>query len=89
MRWWLSFWSSDISKFEYHGPWWISGYDSNNRRSVCAAVIADNESEAKETIKNAHDSGFEPDEWRFINNRSDEWSPFSDRFQKREWMKWP
>ncbi len=86
-RWWVSFWTSDISEFEYNGPWWISGYDSNDRRSVCAAVVAANENEAREIIKKANVD--EPEEWRFVDERPDDWSPFSERFAKRDWMQWP
>ena len=88
---WVSFWvhEKDLSAFEYHGPWWESGWDLQDRRSFCAAVLASSEEEAKKVINNSFDNGHSLDEWRFVNYRPEEWSPFNDRFQKVDWMKWP
>ena len=89
---WVSFWSSreNLPHFEYHGPWWISGEDSQDRFSICAAVRASSEEDAESIIGKAFDDGYCVDEWRFINGRPDDWDPFAnDRFLRNDWMKWP
>ena len=88
---WVSFWGSDenLPHFEYHGPWWVSGEDAHDRLSICAAVRASSEDEAVDIIERAFDEGYGVDDWRFVSDRSEEWSPFGDRFKKADWMKWP
>lgn len=88
---WVSFWvnQENAKAFEYHGPWWVSGEDGLGRVSICAAVCANSEIEARGVIDKAFDAGYHLDEWRFVNERAEEWSPFSDRFKQAEWMKWP
>lgn len=94
-RFWVSFWSKDPSKWEYHGPWWISGerggWDDadDTEQSICAAVTAADETQAKRIIEVAHDKGHKPSEWRFVTEKAEDWEPFCDRFERREWMKWP
>ena len=88
---WCSMWVKhrDISMFEYHGPWWVSGY-TDDSGSVCAAVMAEDEDAAKRVLANSFDDKRSPEtlEWRFVNEMGDK-SPFSDRFQRDNWMKWP
>ena len=87
---WVSFWCQDLTKFEYHGPWWVSGSDAENRSSVCAAVRALDETGAKKTLENCFDTGYFVDEFRFVTEKNDPgWEPFADRFQRAGWMKWP
>lgn len=86
---WISFWTSTPEHFEYHGPWWESGSDFDDRRSLCAAVMAEDEEDAKRIISKAFDDGFAPDDWRFAEPEETAWSPFNDRFQRQDWMKWP
>lgn len=100
---WVSFWlkETSASAFEYHGPWWISGYCSSNETpassiedvefdliSICAAVKADNDDHAKDLINKCFDPGYQLHEWRFCESRPDGWSPGSDRFPMADWMKW-
>lgn len=76
--------------FEYEGPWWETGFEpgENGRRTFVAAVMAFDAEAAKEVIVRAHD---QPAEW------GGEWSwarvldgePFSDRFPRAGWMRWP
>lgn len=89
-RFWCSFWSDDPSKWEYHGPWWISGYRDlaeAEQSSICCAVVAEDEEHAKRIIEAAHDKGHAPAEWRFVNPL--EGAPFNGRFKRAKWMKWP
>lgn len=91
---WVSFWihEDELSKFEYNGPWWISGEDMRSRTSIVAAVMAESPEDAQEVIIAAHDDKKVPDEWRFVEERESDWNPLankSGRFESDVWMKWP
>lgn len=108
---WVSFYAAPskgigMKHFEYHGPWWESGYTFEDVETttddpfetggvrvptICAAVMARNEEEAIETLRLAFDEEHRPPvlEARFCELRSDREEPYSDRFQKRDWMQWP
>jgi len=96
-RYWASFWQPEeiSSAFEYHGPWWISGEDMEGRRSICAAVVAKDESAAIEVLRKAHDRDRRPAilDMRFLTPKPGNWSPFAKdgkgRFMRAKWMKWP
>ena len=88
-RWWLS-WCSN-GAFEYHGPWWITGYELGppGRRTICAAVLAGTEDDARRAVTIAHD---DPDVellWRFVEPRVADGEPFCERFPQAAWMCWP
>ena len=85
-RWWVSWYSAGA--LEYHGPWWISGFEIGGRDTIVAAVIAPTEDAARQVIAAAHD---EPTvlQWRFVDQREPDWSPFCDRFERADWMTWP
>lgn len=91
-RYWISWWQSDDQAFELHSPWWVSGYDAEDRRSICAAIIAESEDEARAKVIAAHDEP-KPSEaalrFRFVRRQPDGWTPFSDRFRRAPWMRWP
>ncbi len=87
-RWWVS-WHHDASHgpFEYHGPWWVSGYDADGRDIICAAVVAADADAAQEVIRQAYDTPPGALDWRFADELT---VPlFSDRFQRANWMHWP
>ena len=95
-RWWVRFFvdGADLSHFEYHGPWWISGYapDAEGDYTVhiiCAAVVAASEDAARRVIVAAFDDGHTLAEWSFSSSRDADWEPFSDRFSRASWMRWP
>lgn len=92
-RWWISWYESDLETFEYHGPWWTSGETLGEpvHYTICAAVVAEDEAAARAVITEAHDSRDDSTipEWRFCNERPPDWSPFGERFERSEWMKWP
>lgn len=88
---WLSWYHCEtLGEFELHFPWWVSGetLDEPPQFTICAAVQAESEAKAVALINECYDKhpGFL--KWRFINEREDDWSPFGDRFQKADWMKW-
>jgi len=91
---WVSWWEDEefYPTFEYHGPWWISGQrdvqGGTVDYSMCAAVMAESEEDAKLKIEAAHDNPCELD-WRFVEECEPGWEPFSSRFARRDWMKWP
>lgn len=92
--WWVSWYGT--GEFEYHGPWWRTGYapDSDGEYTLmtfCAAVMADSENRAQQVIRDAHDdpaTGI--DEWRFTDPCEAGWEPpFGGRFPRAPWMRWP
>ncbi len=87
---WVSWYRSDKSmqEFEYHGPWWCTGYRDNDG-IYCAAVNAGTTDEAKKVISESFDNHPGNIKWRFIEKRDNDWSPFSDRFPRADWMQWP
>ena len=95
---WIS-WFGTAGPWTLESPWWISGYrivadrmafdEQREEPTVCAAVRASNEGEAKRIIREAHDAKPTELEWRFCEERPEGWTPFTDRFPKADWMKWP
>jgi len=88
-------------KFEYHGPWWISGEsvasdpdddDMPLYYTVCAWVMATDEAAATETLRLAIDEDVRPEhvEERFSSEKPmpDRSKP-SGRFEFADWMQWP
>jgi len=86
---WIS-WYSDIplDQFEMHRPWWISGYDADDRPIVCAAVPAPDEQAARLFVRRSYDNPPDDLDWRFVEERPDDWSPFNSRFEEAKWMIW-
>jgi hypothetical protein len=88
-RWWVSWYLREGQPaFELWSPWWVSGY-TDDQTIFCAAVIAEDEEAAMQAVIDSFDS--EPDdlEWRFVEDRPADWSPFNDRFRASDWMVWP
>jgi hypothetical protein len=87
---WIS-WYGTGAGFELHSPWWITGYrlsdDEDDGATICAAIKANSEDEAKQKIIDAHDKPVSI-EWRFIEERPKNWSPFATRFLRSPWMQW-
>jgi hypothetical protein len=90
---WLSWYSS--GNFTLDHPWWVSGYrivDSGaTEDSIVAAVMATSDADAMDQIRAAHDNDPKACEplWRFVIQKPDGWSPFSERFPRADWMVWP
>ncbi len=90
---------SKMGKFELHSPWWISGEtmeddEGNFAYTICSAVKAENEDQAKLKIIMSFDAdqikwASTSIEWRFVTEQPDDWSPYCDRFQKADWIQWP
>lgn len=95
-RWWVSWWHShsELGEFELHLPWWFSG-ESEEGRSVCAAIIAGSEHEARAAVFVCYDKPPKEIDFRFVDERPEDWSPWdlpnggTSRFQKAKWMQWP
>lgn len=88
---WVSWWQkNEYGAFEIHFPWWISGSrelnDNEDEHSICAAIKAKSEKDAKEFIYKSYDKRPDDLEFRFCTEFEGE--PYSDRFQKADWMKW-
>ena len=91
-NWWVSFYyPKTLAEWEYHGPWWVSGSRvHDDAATICAAVVADREEDAKNVILDAFDERPADLEWRFVTDKGADWDPFGgDRFKRAEWMKWP
>lgn len=89
VSWW---WVPALGGWELHSPWWVTGTRGeadDEAQSICAAVMATSEEAAKEVIRAAHDNRPRAIQWRFANECPEGWSPFTDRFPRRKWMKWP
>lgn len=91
---WTSWYHSAVlTAFELHHPWWISGYRPGNSnvdplsaQTICAAIEAETEEEAKEIVLKSYDTPPEDLEWRFVTEKYG--SPFSERFPRADWMQW-
>jgi hypothetical protein len=94
-RYWIGVWASNLAAFEYHGPWWISGeraFEDEGgvpEKAICAAVQAEDHEAALRVLEKAWDPGHCHGEVRFVSDRADDWEPFTDRFVRKPWMKWP
>jgi hypothetical protein len=88
---WISWYhTKELGGFELVAPWWYSGVRcADDADTICAAIRADHEEGAKDRILTAYDVRPDDVEWRFCNERPDDWSPFCDRFPKADWMTWP
>lgn len=92
---WVSFWGCGMEHFEYHGPWWVSGYRDYcdvTEAAVCMAVRARDETHAKSIARRAWDKGHSFTEMRFVTEQRDDWNPLaneSGRFPPKAWMQWP
>jgi hypothetical protein len=87
------FWASWIQPTDDHRPltfppnegvlgWWCSGYDRHDEAILCAVILAENEDEAFKIVEKDWP---EIQEWRFIDQREDDFKP-SDRFVMSDWM---
>lgn len=95
---WVSWYSSD-TPWTLHSPWWISGtrhvanrlaFDEGwDQPIICAAIRANDKQHAADLIADAHDTRPTDLEWRFLDERPNEWMPFSERFPRAAWMEWP
>lgn len=84
---WVHF--PSMGEFELHSPWWYTGYiPSNDGSTVCAAIKAESERDAKAQIIRCHDVPPNDLQWRFCEERPSDWTPFGDRFPRADWMKW-
>lgn len=93
-RWWMRWYGLPADSFEYHGPWWISGWTAGHEDDdvpiFVAAVSAEDEAAARKVIEASYDDGAAGVlEWSFSNERADDWEPFCERFTRGDWMKWP
>ena len=87
-KYWISWWhDTNYRPFLLNFPWWSTGTAHDDAESICAAVIADDEVEARNIITNAYPEKYKI-RFRFNEAKPQNWSPFSDRFKKMEWMKW-
>lgn len=86
-KYWVSWYGTGVG-FELNSPWWVSGERlSDDAPTICAAVVAEDEDGARAVVETAHDEPVTP-EWRFVEERPDNWTPFNNRFRRADWMVW-
>lgn len=69
-------------------PWWCTG-SSEGADTICAYVLAENESRAKDYICSAYDENPHADfiRWRFCEEKDLSKAFSSDRFPRADWMR--
>lgn len=89
-NWWISWYHEEhFTAFELCSPWWLTGRRcSDGSQTVCAAIKAESENEAKRLIYKVYDIKPSEIEFRFVNARPTSWNPFTERFERQDWMVW-
>lgn len=85
-NWWLSWYEPLVGTFTMTWPWWITGERADGYLTICAAVRAKTEQDAKLIISDMVDADVE---WRFCERKHRYWLPFNERFKREGWMEWP
>lgn len=87
---WVRWYGKAGVGFETATPWWVSGYAGDHSYIVfVAGVRAEDDEAAKRVIVDAYDDPSGILEWSFVDERAEDWSPFTDRFPRKDWMVWP
>lgn len=88
---WLSWYQDWVEgAFELHRPWWWTGVRADDgAATICAAIIAPDQEVAKALVVAAYERPPKSVEWRFCEERPNDWTPFCDRFERKPWMRWP
>lgn len=84
---WLSWYHrSTDPAFRLDWPWWVTS--TGDTVTICAAIRAESEDVAWAIVRESHagNVGFTT---RFCEAKPADWTPFSDRFPRAEWMQWP
>ncbi len=83
---WLS-WENrnEFSNYELHWPWWISG-SGDGFNTICAAIVGRDEDAVREVVHDCYDARPDHIKFRFIEERPDDFVPYSDRFAWKSWM---
>jgi hypothetical protein len=83
---WLS-WENrnEFSNYELHWPWWLSG-SCDGFNTICAAVVGRDEDTVREVVYDCYDARPDHIRFRFIEERPDDFVPYTDRFPWKSWM---
>lgn len=83
---WLSWQHREkLGSYELHWPWWVSGH-GDGYNCLCAAIVARDEDAVREVVYDCYDARPDHIEFRFIEERPDDFVPYSDRFRWQSWM---
>jgi hypothetical protein len=87
-KYWISWYHDEnFSPFELETAWWISGEEYNkNRKMICAAIYSDHIALAHQKIQMLYDIPPREIEFRFCEEKPNDWTPYCDRFPKADWM---
>ena len=73
-------------------PWWLDGWTFDgagvSTPIIVGALIAKDAEEAKRLVSDARIGG-RVKEWRFCEEQPAGWTPFTERYPRQPWMKWP
>lgn len=93
---WISWYAvpgtmTEYGKFALHYPWWISGERcADGAQTICAAIPVELEEEAHAVVQESHDHKPAHEvELDIRFNELKDGCPFSDRFPRAKWMRWP
>lgn len=80
----------EFSNFELYSPFWISERNTSHLKqfTVVAAMKAKDEYQIMRTIYGCYDVMPQKIEFIFIEERPDDWTPFSPNFPQLDWMQW-
>lgn len=74
-------------------PCWLTysyiGYGRGSYAAYCASAMARDDDEARDIIFRAHRKRPPAIDFRFVDKKRADWSPFSRRFPRADWMVWP
>lgn len=84
-RWWIS-WTAEEGP-SLITPWWWEDPYGHRSYTYYAAVLAPDEVAAVREVVNSYGGGTLC--FRFVERKSDNWHPWSERFPHEPWMIWP
>lgn len=89
--------SAHETRHDLHSPCWITGVtikvcdneEYEYKWIICAAIIADDIMDAKEQIYEIYDIRPNVLEFLSVDQKSEDWNPFSEVFTRSDTMQWP
>lgn len=92
-RYWISWLGSEFPKAIIPSwPWWIDGwtYGASGEQTpiIVGAVVGTSVEQVKQRVTDARIGG-RVKEWRFVEEKPADWTPFNQRYPQQPWMRWP
>ncbi len=86
-KYWISWWHrEDMGRFDLKWPCWWTGSTCEKPEllAYCAAVKVEQGEDILEIVRTSYSRFPDDIKWRFVIPKSDDWTPYSDRFTKDE-----